>query len=193
VTWTPDHETRDVEDELLAVRCQLGEPAAFDLLIARWHPPLATFVRRLTGDEEAARDIMQDVWLRVLRGIGRLREPARLRAWLFTIARRAVMDRLRAQYAEPVAEEDDEALAGVAATDDVDASADLDEARDLLELELPRLPIVEREVLTLFYLRELTLSEVAGLLELPVGTIKSRLFRARRTLRMRLEGRGVSR
>ena len=61
-------------DEWLAVRCQLGEPAAFDALIERWHGPLWGFVRRVVGDDDAARDILQDIWVRVIRGFPRLRD-----------------------------------------------------------------------------------------------------------------------
>ena len=64
-----------LEDELLAIRCQLGEPGAFDALIERWHGPLWKYARRLTGDDDAASETVQDVWLRILRGISRLREP----------------------------------------------------------------------------------------------------------------------
>lgn len=95
----PTIDPTSTENELLAVRCQLGEAAAFDELITRWHGPLWGFVRRLAGDDEAAREILQDVWVRVIRGIPRLRDGSKLRAWLFGIARRTVMDRLRDQYA----------------------------------------------------------------------------------------------
>jgi RNA polymerase sigma-70 factor (ECF subfamily) len=167
-----------VEDELLALRCQLGEAAAFEDLIGRWHGPLWRYVRRLTGDDEAAAETVQEVWLRVLRAIARLRDPARLRAWLFGIARRAVMDRLRAEYAAP------ELVAGdppelPAAEDPADLETELALMRD----ELRRLPVLEREALTLFYLDELSLAEIAAVLAVPVGTVKSRLFRARRALR----------
>jgi DNA-directed RNA polymerase specialized sigma24 family protein len=136
--------------ELLAVRCQLGEREALDALVARWHLPLWKYARRLTGSEAAADDAVQDVWLRVLRGLPGLREPAHLRPWIFGIARRVLMDRLRAQYAAPM-------------------------------------PVLEREVLVLFYLDELSLAELADVLAIPVGTAKSRLFRARRILRARLD------
>jgi RNA polymerase sigma factor (sigma-70 family) len=182
------HEAQDhrpVEDELLAVRCQLGEAAAFDELIERWHPPLWRYLRRLTGEEEAAAETVQDVWLRVLRGIARLRDPARLRPWLFGIARRAVMDRLRAEYAAPEQVEAD--LAAMAAPQWApDEAADAEADLVLLHRELGALPVREREALTLFYLRELTLAEIAAVLAVPVGTVKSRLFRARRMLREQL-------
>ena len=90
----PTTEHNPAADELLAIRCQLGEPAAFEDLIARWHAPLWSFIRRLVGDDESARDIFQDVWVRVIRGIPQLRDGSKLRAWLFGITRRTVMDRL---------------------------------------------------------------------------------------------------
>lgn len=170
------------EDEWLAVRCQLGERAAFDELVARWHEPLGRYVRRLTGEDEAAREVMQEVWLRVIRGIVRLRDGAKLRAWLFGIARRALMDRLRERYAAPAA----------VTIDDLDVTADAGTAdleEDLASMQqgLEGLPVTEREVLTLFYLRELSLAEVADVLGVPTGTVKSRLFRARQMLRRELD------
>src|SRR5689334_3814751 len=95
-------ETRNaLSDELLVVRCQLGEPAAFTALIHRWHEPLWRYVRRMADDDDAAADVLQDVWLRVVRAMPRLREAKRVRAWLFGIARRTTMDRLRRQYVTP--------------------------------------------------------------------------------------------
>lgn len=94
---------RALEDEWIAVRCQLGERAAFDELIQRWHGPIWQYVRHLS-DDDVAQDIAQDIWLRVLRGIGRLRDPAKLRAWLFGIAHRTWIDTLRKQYAVVVAD-----------------------------------------------------------------------------------------
>jgi RNA polymerase sigma factor (sigma-70 family) len=182
VTSTHDH---GPADELLAVRCQLGEPAAFDELIERWHGPLWTYVRRLVGADDPARELVQDVWIRVIRGIPRLRDGSKLRAWLFGIARRTVMDRLRAQYAHPIDTDVD--------LDEVPAETwtSHDEA-DLQEMEraLGRLPAVERDVLTLFYLEELSLTDIAGALGVPVGTVKSRLFRARRMLREEMHAGG---
>jgi RNA polymerase sigma factor (sigma-70 family) len=172
----------DIEDELLVVRCQLGERSAFDELIERWHPAIATYARRVAGDDDAAGDVVQDVWLRVLRGIGRLRDGSKLRPWLFGIARRVLMDRLRQRYAFPNhADIDASEIAADAAVDSVE------EDLAAMEHELTRLPFTEREVLTLFYLQELSLAQVADVLGVPVGTVKSRLFRARQLLRRGLD------
>ena len=175
-------------DELLAIRCQLGEPAAFDALIERWHGPLWKYLRRLTGDDDAAAEAVQDVWLRILRGIARLRDGSRLRPWLFGIARRVAMDRLREKYAEP----------SLLSTDDVDlegaaGASDLEEELVLLHEEVSRLPVAERDVVSFFYLQELTLTEIAEVVGIPVGTVKSRLFRARNLLRTQLTNKGVKR
>ncbi|MEO7522052.1 MAG: sigma-70 family RNA polymerase sigma factor [Gemmatimonas sp.] len=185
VSVSADEHTNDaVADELLAVRCQLGEASAFDELVGRWHLPLWRYLRRLIGDEHAAAETLQDVWLAVLRAMPGLREPARLRAWLFGIARRVVMNHLRQSYAEPDAvpvDPDD-----LAAPDEND---DLTEDIVRLHDALAGMPVIEREVLVLFYLRELSLAQLADVLAVPLGTIKSRLFRARRMLRQQLTQR----
>lgn len=171
------------QDEWLVVRCQLGERPAFDELIERWHGPLWRYARRLTGDDDTASEVTQDVWLKVLRGIGGLRDGASLRPWLFGITRRTLMDRLRAHYAAPATADLDPAT--LVAED----TAGLDH-EDLAAIDegLSRLPATEREILTLFYLRELSLSDIARVLAVPVGTVKSRLFRARVLLRRELTG-----
>jgi RNA polymerase sigma-70 factor (ECF subfamily) len=186
VAKPPNVDDRTQEDELLAIRCQLGERAAFDDLIRRWNDPLWRYVRRLAGSDESASDILQDAWLRVLRGIPRLRQPAKLRPWLFGIARRAAMDRLRDQYARPADTNVD--MADLPASESTDA---IEEDLAAMHQELSRLPLIEREVLTLFYLKDLSLDDVGDVLDVPVGTVKSRLFRARHLLRRELTLKGV--
>jgi RNA polymerase sigma factor (sigma-70 family) len=181
-----DGTRRELADELLAIRCQLGEPGALDELVERWHPSLWRYVRGLASDDDAAAEAVQDVWLRVLRAISRLRDPARIRAWLFGIARRVMMDRLRQAYAEPERAEID--LGEIPGPDDAeDRAEDLAQMRDALAT----MPITEREALVLFYLNELTLAQMAEVLAVPVGTVKSRLFRARQMLRRALTDRGM--
>jgi RNA polymerase sigma factor (sigma-70 family) len=169
------------DDELLAIRCQLGERDAFDALIARWHEPLWSYARRVTGSADAADDTVQDIWIRVMRGLPRLKDPARLRAWIFSIARRALMDRLRGQYASPAfSDMDVEDLSAM------EVVTDLSEDLALMHEQLAGLPVIERDALALFYLQELSMAEMSDVLGVPVGTIKSRLHRARRLLQARM-------
>ena len=168
-----------IEDERLALRCLLGEPAAFDELIARWHGGIWRYARRMTGSDDDADEVVQDVWLRVVRGLPKLQEPARIRAWIFGIARRVLMDRLRARYTSPtIADIELDTIEQAPAEDD-----DLRSRIGEMEAALAALPVIERDVLALFYLDELSLAEVAAVAGVPVGTVKSRLFRARQLLR----------
>jgi RNA polymerase sigma-70 factor (ECF subfamily) len=168
------------DDELLVIRCQLGEAEAFDALVLRWHPPLSRYIKGLLPNDNSADDVVQELWIGVLRSIPRLREPASLAPWLFSIARRAVMTRLRQRYAAAVE-------VPLNAPDDFGAEdVPIDPSDDdwtTLQRHLERLPVAEREVLVLFYLREMSLQQLSAVLAVPVGTVKSRLHRARRQLR----------
>lgn len=173
-------------DELLAIRCQLGERDAFEALVNRWHGPLLGYLQRLAIDHDTAQDLAQETWLRVFRGVVRLRDPARLRSWLFGIARRAAMDRLRVKYSQGLRETlDPEAFAAI------EPDMNLEEDFATLDAGVASLPMIEREALTLFHLRELSLEQIADLTGVPVGTVKSRLFRARQLVRLALQTEGV--
>ncbi|MFG2039452.1 RNA polymerase sigma factor [Dactylosporangium sp. NPDC048998] len=167
-------------DELLVVRCQLGEREAFAELIRAWHPAIERYVgRMLTGPDD---DVVQEVWLAVFKGLPRLRQPDRFAPWLFGIARRAVMNRLRDVYARP----EPELVGDVPGADEAEAVVD----RETLGGVLAALPAREREVLLLFYLEDLPLDVCAQICAVPVGTIKSRLNRARKLLRRELARKG---
>ncbi|MEX0705847.1 MAG: sigma-70 family RNA polymerase sigma factor [Nitriliruptoraceae bacterium] len=162
------------------MRCQLGERAAFGELVERWHHPLWSFVHRMLGDPARGDDLTQEIWLRVVRGLPRLAAPDRFPAWLFTLARRVVHDELRQAYRQV----DTNPLDPDEQTGQVIDSDDLDGLLDRLELEtaLTTLAPHDREVVALFHLADLPLSEVAEILGVPPGTVKSRLHRARRQL-----------
>ncbi|MFC4120561.1 RNA polymerase sigma factor [Nonomuraea zeae] len=169
-------------DELLVVRAQLGERAALADLVARWRVPVWTYVRRML-DAERADDVTQEIWLAVVRGLPRLREPGRFAPWLFTIARRSVTDRLRSEYAD---RREDLAAGDPAAEDPIEAMVD----RADLVSALSALPVMEREILVLYYLEDLPVEECAQICQIPAGTVKSRLNRARRLLREHLQEKG---
>jgi RNA polymerase sigma-70 factor (ECF subfamily) len=181
-----DQEQSDQQlaDQLLVVRCQLGERAAFDDLVRRWSGPLHRYALKLSNDPALASDLTQDVWLRAIQGLPRLREASQFRAWLFGIAHRTFMDRLRVRYATPV--DPGVELDNLSADEE---SADDQDMEQALVTGMASLPMIEREVLTLFYLEELSLADIAQVLGIPSGTVKSRLFRARTLLRKQiLEG-----
>ncbi|RKR90753.1 RNA polymerase sigma-70 factor (ECF subfamily) [Micromonospora pisi] len=169
-----------MSDELLVVRCQLGERDAFAELVRTWHAAVERYVgRMLAGPDD---DVVQEVWLAVFKGLPRLRQPDRFAPWLFTIARRAVMNRLRDVYAHP----EPELVEDVAGGDEAEGVVD----RETLGGALAALPAREREVLLLFYVEDLPLDACAQICAVPVGTVKSRLNRARKLLRDELSRKG---
>jgi RNA polymerase sigma factor (sigma-70 family) len=171
-----------MSDELLVVRAQLGERAALAELVRCWSGPVRTYVRQML-DAGRADDVAQEVWLAVLRGLPRLRDTTRFKPWLFTIVRRTVTDHLRAEYARAAAVPWPEKEV----TDDPgDAIAE----RAELVAALGALPVLEREILVLFYLEDLSVQDCAQICRIPAGTVKSRLNRARRLLGDHLTEKG---
>jgi RNA polymerase sigma factor (sigma-70 family) len=188
VTEAHDEARERAAMELLVIRCQLGEREAFDALVSRWHAPLWSFIRRAAGDDAVAEDILQDAWLRIVRGLGRLSDPSRLAPWLFAIARRAVIDHIRRRSSRPPAVELEEETHPTE-----EPSTDQWEEIELVQDAVADLAPADRETVALFYLQELDLREIAEVLGIPVGTVKSRLHRARGLLRKHLEAKGVVR
>ncbi len=142
------------------------------------------YLRRLIDNEHDAANALQDVWLQAFRGIRSLRDDSRLAPWLYTIARRTAMNHFRSEYTrrETLACE----VIEHETNDDLDEQLNLENA-ELVHFGLSRIGLPEREVLTLSFLDDLSTSEIAALLEIPAGTVKSRLFKARRDLRRVLE------
>lgn len=168
-----------VSCELLVVRCRLGERAAWEQLVHEWEPKLLYFVRRLVDDEADALDVLQQTWLKVVRKIGSLADAAALAPWLYRIARNTAFNyrRVQAAYRAAMAQERDEleesANDGLATFDDAEQ----------VHYGLGQLSVVQREVLTLHFLEGWNVEQIALVLGVPGGTVKSRLFHARNALK----------
>jgi RNA polymerase sigma-70 factor (ECF subfamily) len=87
-----------IQFEWLALRCQTGDPEAFADLIAVMERPLLYYATSLTGNQDAALDALQDVWLKVFRGFRRLKDPGSLKPWLYAITHGVAVDRIRSDY-----------------------------------------------------------------------------------------------
>lgn len=156
-------------DEALVARVARGDGQALAELLRRWERPLAHFLHRRTGGRDVE-DLYQEVWLRVVRAAERFDGERRFSTWLFQIALNLSRDWRRRQPAAPSAAAVDPPVeAGAIAA----ADAGLD-----VERLLARLPEAQREVVALRYLHDLSEDEVATLLDIPRGTVKSRLHHA---------------
>jgi RNA polymerase sigma-70 factor (ECF subfamily) len=174
-----------VRSELLLLRHRAGDRAALAELVSLWERPLLYYLRRLLETEQDAWDALQESWLRALRELPRLRDDRAFPAWLYTIARRVAMRaRRQARPGEPLAEDDDPGAPAAAEPDAPLAGIDpRDVHRALAELSL-----AHRDVLTLHFLEGFPVAEIAAITGAPAGTVKSRLFHAKRALRKLLEG-----
>jgi len=177
---------RRLGDEILVLGALQGDRLAFEELASGWQERMWRHAYRLLGDAEAARDVVQESWLAIAGGIGRLRDPASFPAWALRIVTRRARDvaRRRGRRAPP-ARLAEEGLADPGAADP--AGAEPEGAVELLRRALRRLPPEPRALLGLHYVEGLALREIAGVLGIPEGTVKSRLHQARAELRATVE------
>jgi len=169
-------------DEWLALRCQSGEVEAFSELVARFQSPLLYYAAKIAGNLETARDIVQDAWIRIARDLPRLQRPASLRPWLYRIVHGLAVDRVRSEFARERAED----AAGAEFDDALEFTLAADSA-EAVHRGLDNLTPKHREVLTLFFLEDFSLAEIASVTGCTEGTVKSRLHYAKAALRQSLQ------
>jgi RNA polymerase sigma-70 factor, ECF subfamily len=160
------------EDARWVAAARAGDADATLRLLARHRPPLVRLLTGVAGDLATAEDLAQEAFLLALRHLGQLRDPARFYPWVRRLALRHAMHRLR-QRREVTREEA------------VEPDVPLDpirraETRLAVHEVLGRLPVELRVTLVLRELEQLEYQEIADALKIPVGTVRSRLFAARR-------------
>lgn len=164
---------------------------AFHDIALRWLPDVTRFARSLTRDETNAEDLVQETYLRAWRHWDSFKPGNEARAWLFTIARNAWRKRAP-RDARLVAVEDDtlqllaEQEFPLGASQEVLQRLSDADLRPAIRKAIAELPDGFREVVELVELQELSYAEAAEVLDIPVGTVRSRLFRARRLLQQSL-------
>ena len=149
-------------------------------------PRLRRYARALVGDRATADDLVQDTLERAWSKLHLYRRGTDLRAWLFTVMHNVHVNRVRAARATDTLEEEMPELAQRAAQGDALLVRDLDRA-------ISRLPDEQRAVLLLVTLEEMSYDSVARTLDIPIGTVMSRLSRAREKLRVMMLGQGAAR
>lgn len=160
---------------------------AFHDIALRWLPDVTRFARSITRDETATEDLVQETYLRAWRHWDSFKQGSEARAWLFTIARNAWRKSApRAARLVPVEDAALQALADaewpIAAPSEVTLALSRADLGPAIHRAIAMLPEAFREVVELVELQELSYAEAAEVLEIPIGTVRSRLFRARRLL-----------
>ncbi len=182
-------------DEELVAAFQGGDALAFDELVARWDRRIHGAIYRIVGADGDARDLCQEAFLKAYRGLGTFKREARFSSWLYQIALNVCRDRIRRRRGKTAVSLDDleDARDGGLRTL-APSPLDLLEARDLrhmVEDAMATLRSEEREVVILKEYQDLTFPEIAEVLDVPLSTVKTRLYRGLAQLRHALEGQGV--
>lgn len=173
-------------DELLVVMAQRGDRRALARLYERWNIRLIRAARRYcsghagakAGGDDAAHDLAQECWLAILKGIGKLRDPARFRSYAFAVLHRKGADHLRSSLREQTAASNAPAPQEAAPPPQSETAA--------IAQAFAALPPDQRLAAHLHFAEGLTLREIADVQSIPEGTAKSRLFHARRKLKAAL-------
>lgn len=183
------------DDSLLVRRCQGGDLAAFDLLVGRYQDKVFNAVYRMTGHYEDARDLTQEAFLKALAGLDRFRGGSSFYTWIFRIAANAAISWRRKSGRVTAADlaGTDAPLPGTTvgagsgpagpqqAAETSEAAVEVQRALDKLDPEF-------RAALVLKDIEGCDYEEIAEILEVPLGTVKSRIHRARMEMRRHLEG-----
>lgn len=177
----------DLSDESLMERVQKGETHLLELLIKRYEKPLFAYAYRVVQQRSAAEDAFQETFLRVFRKRDSYRPGAPFRPWLYTICLNTCRDALRARSRRPEAELDKAALFVPDAQPGPETLSGQAVMAARIKDAIDKLPEKQREVFLLAYYQQMQYPEISEILEIPVGTVKSRMFHASRFLAEQLK------
>jgi RNA polymerase sigma-70 factor (ECF subfamily) len=161
--------------------CRAGDELAWEMLVRRYQSRIFGIAYTYVGDADEARDLSQDIFVRLYRHLDACKDADRFLPWLIRIARNACVDHLRRRKARPPARDipAEDALRLVSAEETPDEAYLRRERRRVVEQALQQLSEINREMILLKDMQGLALDDIADLLNLPLGTVKSRSSRAR--------------
>jgi RNA polymerase sigma-70 factor (ECF subfamily) len=168
-------------EQMLILRCQMGDKDAFATLIERYQRPLRYFISRLLDDAQVSEDILQETWLSVVKRIHRLRKTEAFSTWLYRIARNKVYHQLRKKKVWSELNEN------IPAPDENEA--DVVWLEDVAKVHrcLKELRPEHKEVLMLRFLEQMSYDQIAQVVNCTIGTVRSRIHYAKRALKKEME------
>jgi RNA polymerase sigma-70 factor (ECF subfamily) len=162
-------------------RCRAGDELAWEVLVRNYQARICSIAYGYTGDPDEARDLAQDIFVRVYRKLDTCRDPERLLPWLIRIARNVCLDHLRRRKVRPPAQDipADELVSLADPAPSPEQQWLTNTRKRLVIAAMQNLSKINREIILLKDMQGLPLDEIAGMLDLPLGTVKSRCSRAR--------------
>jgi RNA polymerase sigma-70 factor, ECF subfamily len=173
-------------EQLPVAQAKAGEPEAWDILFRRYQLPLYVYVFELVHDEQTSLDLVQETFIAAVRHIGSLRDDAKFGGWLFGIAHQKCIQRWRKENREGTLRDEIAAEPAEFENGPDDLLIRQEQETGFMEL-LNRLSLPQRSVLLLHFVEDFSLDEIAGITGTPVGTVKSRLHYAKKSLQKLLE------
>jgi len=167
-----DRSVEQLVDEILVMDCQSGSVKALDILVSRWQKRLWCYAYNLTGNSEAAWDITQESWLGIIKGLRKLHDPAKFRSWAYRITTNKSIDWMK--KTKSVKQISIEEIEEHQSSQKKDTGV-----KELLE----KLDMRKKVVLSLYCFEQLSVPEISAALKIPKGTVKSRLYSARKELK----------
>jgi RNA polymerase sigma-70 factor (ECF subfamily) len=183
----------EISDDQIIERTLAGETDAFSLLVRKWERPIYGLSLRMLGREEDARDVCQETFLAAFRNLGKFRGDAKFSSWLYRIALNACHSRLRKQGSvieQSIDQDDDDGRTFELADNSQENLPDRlqrNQRAELVRKALQALPTEMRQVIVMKEYEELTFTEIAEVLQIPVSTVKSRLYAGLQQMASRLE------
>lgn len=186
--------TASVTDKQLVARVQAGDSRAFDLLVLKYQHKIMSLISRYVHDADEVQDVAQEAFIKAYRALPKFRGESAFYTWLYRIAINTAKNHLVSRSRRPVASdvelEDAQYLESAASLRDQEtpeSSLFGDELRDIVNGALAELPDDLRTAVTLREFDGLSYEEIAAVMECPVGTVRSRIFRAREAIDQRVK------
>ena len=175
-------DSRKAFDGLLVLEFQRGNKRALSLLVKRYHKDFCSYAYWYTRNFEMSQDIVQESWGAIFKGLKTLKKPDSFKSWAMRIVTRKAQDQLAALSRKRRFEKNLETV-----TEGDDSADHKEEQLVLLNRAIMELSDDHRIVLRLFYLESQSLKEISEILEITVGTVKSRLYHAREKLKSKIK------
>jgi RNA polymerase sigma-70 factor (ECF subfamily) len=186
--------TQDENDQQLVQRVQAGDQSAFNLLVLKYQHRVLKLIGRFVSDQSEAQDVAQEAFLKAYRALGSFRGESAFYTWLYRIAINTAKNALVSQRRRPVDFDLDlqdpdqyERQAKLKEADTPEGVLLTDEIRAVVEEAMEQLPEDLRTAIVLRELEGLSYEEIAEAMDCPVGTVRSRIFRAREAIDKKLK------
>jgi RNA polymerase sigma-70 factor (ECF subfamily) len=181
-------------DQDLVLRVQQGDKSAFDLLVLKYQHRIVHLVNRYVKDPSEAQDVAQDTFLKAYRALGDFRGESAFYTWLYRIAintaKNYLLSRSRRHFDYEVDVQDAEQIENAAQLKDLDTPDNLlmnEQIVQVIKTAIERLPEEMRIAITLRELEGMSYEEIAAAMDCPIGTVRSRIFRAREAIDEKLQ------